>query len=237
MMTIAAEVYRPLPAESQYHLFRKQRQAFTMASFVARIDEPGEPQPPHVAFPRTVWGLEIVRGQAQQMFRPITGPVFMIGTAVDSDLVLADETFPETYLYLYIKTDEQLNETVSVRRFGVGPELRIDEVELDVAELPLGSLLEFGAYAFRLTQRNASQPGPGDGPGRGPDTNNDDEPFLPADFAAWEFDETAAIDKVRALLKDVRASLQPAKQNQGLRLFMGARAQAISSQPLSKQSA
>lgn len=213
-------------------------------AFVARIDEPGEPHPPHVTFPRTVWGLEIVRGQAQQMFRPITGPVFMIGTAVDSDLVLADEAFPETYLYLYIKTDEQLNETVSVRRFGVGPELRIDEVELDVAELPLGSLLEFGAYAFRLTQRSGSQPGPGDGPGRGPDSNNDDEPFLPADFAAWEVDEAAALDKVRALLSDVRASLQtapsqqkPAKQNQGLRLFMGARAQAIGSRPVRKQSA
>ena len=93
------------------------------------------------------------------MFRPINGPVFMIGTAVDCDLVLADEAFPETYLYLYIKTDELFNETVSVRRFGVGPELRIDEVELDVAELPLGSLLEFVAYAFRLTQRTSSQPG------------------------------------------------------------------------------
>lgn len=208
-----------------------------MASFVARIDEPGEPQPPHVAFPSAVWGLEIVRGQAQQMFRPIAGPVFMIGTAVDSDLVLADETFPETYLYLYIKTDEQLNETVSVRRFGVGPELRIDDVELDIAELPLGSLLEFGAYSFRLTQRTSSQPGPGDGPGRGPDSNNDDEPFLPADFSAWELDEAAALDKVRALLADVRASLAAPKQNQGLRLFMGARAQAIGSRPLRKLSA
>ena len=100
-----------------------------------------------------------------------------------------------------------------------------------MAELPLGSLLEFGAYAFRLTQRTGSQPGPGDGPGRGPDSNNDDEPFLPADFAAWEVDEAAALDKVRALLTDVRASLQTPKQNQGLRLFMGARAQALGSRP------
>lgn len=214
-----------------------------MAPFVARIDEPGspgssEPHLPHVAFPRNVWGLEIVRGQAQQMFRPIKTPVFMIGTAVDSDLVLADESFPETYLYLYIKTDEQWNETVSVRRFGVGPALRIDEVEIDVAELPVGSLLEFGSYAFRLTQRNSTQPGPGDGPGRGPDSNDDDEPFLPADFSAWEVDEAAALDKVRALLADVRASLAAEKRSQGLRLFMGARAQRKTiSQPLRKQSA
>jgi len=208
-----------------------------MAVFVARIDEPGEPHPPHVAFPQMVWGLEIVRGQAQQMFRPITGPVFMIGTAIDSDLVLADESFPETYLYLYIKTDEQLNETVSVRRLGVGPELHVDEVTLDVAELPLGSLLEFGAYAFRLTQRSTSQPGPGDGPRRGPDSNNDDEPFLPADFSAWEVDETAALDKVRALLADVQASLRAAKPHQGLKLFMGARTPKTSGQSLRKQSA
>jgi hypothetical protein len=215
-----------------------------MASFVARIDEPGSmpgapgtPHPPHVAFPRAVWGLEIVRGQAQQMFRPIMNPVFMIGTAVDSDLVLADESFPETYLYLYIKTDELLNETVSVRRFGVGPALRIDEVEIDVAELPVGSVLEFGAYAFRLTQRTSSQPGPGDGPGRGPDSNNDDEPFLPADFSAWEVDEAAALDKVRALLADVHASLRADTQQQGLRLFAGPKAQPISSRPLRRQSA
>lgn len=209
-----------------------------MANFVARIDEPAEPQPPHVTFPKSVWGLEIVRGQAQQMFRPIAGPVFMIGTAGDSDLVLADESFPETYLYLYIKTDEQLNETVSVRRLGVGPELRVDEVELDVAELPLGSVLEFGAYAFRLTQRSSSQPGPDGGPGRGPDTNNDDEPFLPADFSAWEVDESAALDKVRALLADVRASLRAAaKPHQGLKLFMGARTPKDNGASLRKQSA
>lgn len=215
-----------------------------MASFVTRIDGPGysgqntEPQGPHLAFPRAVWGLEIVRGQARQLFRQIAGPVFMIGTAEDSDLVLADEAFPESYLYLYIKTDADLNETVSVRRFGVGPALRVDEVETDIAELPIGSILEFGDYAFRLTQQ-ASQPGPG-GPNRGPDQDpdqNDDEPFLPADFAAWESDESAALDKVRALISDVRASLQAASVQQGLRLFAGTKAQTISSRPLRRQSA
>ena len=58
-----------------------------MASFVSRIDQPGysgqntEPQGPHLAFPRAVWGLEIVRGQARQLFRPIAGPVFMPATS------------------------------------------------------------------------------------------------------------------------------------------------------------
>lgn len=213
-----------------------------MASFVSRIDgarsgEPEQPQGPHVAFPRTMWGLEIVRGQARQLFRPIAGPVFMIGTAEDSDLVLADGAFPESYLYIYIKTDSDLNETVSVRRFGVGPTLLVDEVETDIAELPVGSILEFGDYAFRLTQRS-SQPGPDNGPDRGPDRDpdqNDDEPFLPADFAAWEVDESAALDKVRALVADVRASLQADAQRQGLRLFAGAKAQTISSRPLRRQ--
>ncbi|WP_254509756.1 FHA domain-containing protein [Anatilimnocola floriformis] len=238
MMTIAAGEFRWHMLLGELIAGRK----LAMANFYTRIDEPsgsgkesGESQP-HVAFPKAVWGLEIVRGTAQQMFRPIAGPVFMIGTAADSDLVLADESFPETYLYLYVKTDEQLNETVSVRRFGVGPELLVDEVELDVAELPVGSLLEFGAYAFRLTQRTSSQPG-GDGPGRGPDSNDDDEPFLPADFSAWEIDESAALDKVRALLADVRASLQTAKQHQGLKLFMGARTTPSASTSLRRQSA
>jgi hypothetical protein len=210
-----------------------------MTSFVARIDEPDVPQGPHLAFPRSVWGLEIVRGQARQLFRPIAGPVFMIGTAEDSDLVLADEAFPESFLYLYIKADAEQNEVVSVRRFGVGPALLVDEVETDIAELPIGSVLEFGDYAFRLTQRT-SQPWPGDDPGRGPNRDpdrNDDEPFLPADFAAWERDESAALDKVRALLAAVRASLQAETHQQGLRLFAGPQAHSISSRPLRKQSA
>lgn len=207
-----------------------------MASFVARIDEPGEPHQPHAVWPQTVWGLEIVKGQAKQRFRPIGGPVFMIGTAVDSDLVLADEAIPETYLYLFIKTDAELNETVSVRRLGVGPALFVDEVETEIAELTVGSVLEFGAYSFRLTQRNLNQPGPGDGPDRN-DDSSDDEPPLPADFSIWEVNESVALDKVRALLADVRASLQTEIQLQGLRLFAGPKAQPLSSRPLRRQSA
>ena len=117
MMTIAAED-RCLHFRSNT-LFSKQRQTSTMASLWPASTNQAN-------LTRRTWrsrgryGTGIVRGQAQQMFRPIMNPVFMIGTAVDSDLVLADETFPETYLYLYIKTDEQLNETVSVRRFGEG---------------------------------------------------------------------------------------------------------------------
>ena len=204
-----------------------------MVSFVARIDEPEQPQPPHGTWPQTVWGLEIVRGQARQMFRPINGPVFMIGTAVDCDLVLADDAFPETYLYLYIKHD-----VVSVRRFGVGPQLYIDDVETDVAELPIGSVLRFGSYAFRLTQQTGGGPGPGDEPG--PDKNDfepaDDDSFLPADFSAWEINESAAVDKVRALLAAVRASLRGEKKQPPLRVYAGAAMQKFT-QPQRRQSA
>jgi hypothetical protein len=190
-----------------------------MSSFVARIDEPQQPQPPHVKWPETVLGLEIVRGQARQMFRPITGPVFMIGTAVDCDLVLADAAFPETYLYLYIKDD-----AVSIRRFGVGPELFVDEVETDVAELPLGSVIQFGPYAFRLTQQTGGGRGPDDDR---PDPKPDDElelitrgdDFEPFDFSAWQRDDSAAIDKVRALLAEVRASLQSARTPAAIRVY------------------
>jgi hypothetical protein len=191
-----------------------------MPSFVVRIDEPEQPQPPHAAFPKTVWGLEIVRGQARQMFRPIPGPVFMIGTAVDCDLVLADAAFPETYLYLYIKDD-----AVSIRRFGVGPELFVDEVETDVAELPLGSVIQFGPYAFRLAQQTGGGRGPdNDRPDPAPDdelelTTADVDCFEALDFAAWKRDDSAAIDKVRALLADVRASLQPASRPATIRVY------------------
>jgi hypothetical protein len=207
-----------------------------MGNFVARIDEPGEPNRPHISLPRKsraqgTPGLEIVRGHARQMFRPITGPVFMVGTAADCDLVLADPEFPETFLYLYLK-DEQ----VTVRRLGVGPDLYVDEMTTDSAVLGIGSLLEFGPYAFRL----ASQTSHGEGPDRGPggrDDDNDDEPFLTADFSAWEVDESAAVDKVRALLAEIRAALAHDRADQGLRLFSGDRAQTLGSKPLRRQSA
>ncbi|QDU28473.1 hypothetical protein ETAA8_35740 [Anatilimnocola aggregata] len=212
-----------------------------MAKFVARIDEPGDPYPPHIALPKAlpqssqvngVRGLAIVRGQARQMFRPIEGPVFMIGTAADCDLVLADDAFPETFLYLY-----QKNGIVTVRRLGTGPELYVDEMEVDATELQLGSLLEFGPYAFRLAEESAEGPGHDAGPDSGPDRSDDNEPFLPADYSAWEMNESAVVDKVRALLADVQASLLAAKEQQSLRLFAGNQSQPISSRPLRRQSA
>ncbi|WP_425614346.1 FHA domain-containing protein [Anatilimnocola sp. NA78] len=217
-----------------------------MPKFVARIDEAGEPYPPHMPMPKTAAshastakssqlygtrGLAIVRGQARQMFRPIDGPVFMIGTAADCDLVLADSEFPETYLYIYQKEN-----AITVRRLGVGPELYVDEMAVDATELKLGSLIEFGPYAFRLAEESAENPGNDDGPG-GPDRSDDDEPFLPADFSAWELNESAAVDKVRALLADVHASLLAEREQQTLRLFGGSQAQPISSRPLRRQSA
>lgn len=207
-----------------------------MGNFVARIDEPGEPSSPHIRLPRAspitgTPGLEIVRGQARRMFRPLSGPVFMIGTAADCDLVLADPEFPETFLYLYLKAGQ-----VTIRRLGVGPELFVDEMETDSADLRVGSLLEFGPYAFRLAVETSDDAGPDRGPD-GPDDGNDDEPFLAADYSAWEFDETTALDKVRALLADVRASLLREREEAGLRLFGDQRAQTIGSRPLRRQSA
>jgi hypothetical protein len=210
-----------------------------MASFVARIDEPQQPHEPHAVWAQTVWGLEIVRGQARQMFRPIPGPVFLIGTAVDCDLVLADDAFPETYLYLYVKDD-----VVSVRRFGLGPELFIDEVETDVAELPLGSVIQFGPYAFRLTQQTGGGPGPRPEPDDSPHDESDGH-FVD-DCSADALDAfvsnllsgestQAAVDRVKALLADVRASLQGERETQTLRLYSGNVPQASRGRPPQRQ--
>lgn len=130
--------------------------------------------------------------------------------------------FPETYLYLYIKTDEQLNETVSVRRFGVGPELRIDDVGTGRGRT--AARLVAGVRRLCLSPDTADRfsARPGRWSRSGPDSNNN-EPFLPADFSAWEMRQTIALDHEVPRRSGRRAgeSGSTEAETQSLRLFGG----------------
>lgn len=89
--------------------------------------------------------LEITRGKAHQRLRPVSGRVFLIGTANDCDLVLGDLSFPEVYAYLFVEGAK-----VSIRRLGAGPPLFVCGERLDRAELFQRDVVQFGPFELRL---------------------------------------------------------------------------------------
>lgn len=108
--------------------------------------------------PFGVW-LEITRGRVRQPIRSVPGPVFLIGTAPDCDLVLGDAAFPEAYVYLLVQ-----NEIVTVRHVGDGPELLLNGEPIVMAELAGGDQLAFGPFELsvqiQLPPQNITPPNP-----------------------------------------------------------------------------
>lgn len=101
--------------------------------------------------------LEICRGRARNMLREIEVPVYLIGTAPDSDLVLGDPCFPEAHAYIYIN-----EQSVSMRRLGSGPEISVDGHTIQSAQLVDGDVIRTGSYEFRIhidwpAQRDSDQ--------------------------------------------------------------------------------
>jgi hypothetical protein len=95
--------------------------------------------------PPTV-SLEITRGRARQRRRIVVGPVFLIGTSRDCDLVLGDPQFPESYAYLFVKAGK-----VTVRWLGAGPELSVAQEVVETAELADGDTVAFGPFELRVS--------------------------------------------------------------------------------------
>jgi hypothetical protein len=89
--------------------------------------------------------LEIVRGKVRQRLRPVSGRVFLIGTASDCDLVLGDLSFPEVYAYLFVDGTK-----VTIRRLGSGPALSVGGDSTERSELFQGDEVRFGPFELRL---------------------------------------------------------------------------------------
>ena len=90
--------------------------------------------------------LNILRGQARQKVRRVQVPVFLIGAALDCDLVLKDSRLPEVHTYLYVTRN-----TVTVRHLGIGPQLFVRDKNVESAELRHGDHLQIGdAFEFKL---------------------------------------------------------------------------------------
>ena len=143
---------------------------------------------PHfrTSFPKVV--LEIVRGQARELVRPVAGPVFLMGTGTDCDLVLGDPQFPEVYAYLFVT-----QQGVSLRHLGAGPILIVNGRVLEVTSLLDGDVLRTGRYEFQIHINWDSSPEP--------------SPNRRSKTSASEFDLEEGREQLKDLLCEVRGFL------------------------------
>ncbi len=158
---------------------------------------------PHTvpAAPEALWPqvtLEIVRGRAQNRFRPVTEPAFLLGSAVDCDLVLGAARFPEVYAYLLLHENE-----VSIRHLGFVPELKVNGKSVTKSVLQAGDQMEMGPYLMRVHVETSPM--------------ERSDPDEPADEST-EAGESEIEDQVEALLDDIRATFFPDMQH--LRLYV-----------------
>jgi hypothetical protein len=130
--------------------------------------------------------LEITRGKARERFRPVSGRVFLIGTASDCDLVLGDLSFPEVYAYVFVDGTK-----ISIRRLGAGPPLLVCGERTERAELFQGDDVRFGPFELRLIvagQTLSGGPSPSAGSESAHEACPDAEPallrFSPPDHCA-----------------------------------------------------
>lgn len=92
--------------------------------------------------------LEILRGVAKHRVRPISSPVFLIGSAPDCDLVLADCSFPEIHSYLLITHHATAPEVVLHRV--AGPSVTVQGRTAETIDVPDGGMIRAGGYLFQL---------------------------------------------------------------------------------------
>ena len=71
--------------------------------------------------------------------------MYLIGSAVDCDLVLGDPRFPEVHCYLLV-TDEGL----LIRHLGSPPALIIEGVPQGTCRLPDQTVFQVGPFEFRV---------------------------------------------------------------------------------------
>jgi pSer/pThr/pTyr-binding forkhead associated (FHA) protein len=136
--------------------------------------------------------LEILRGRARNKIRRVEVPVFLIGSAHDCDLVLADPAFPEVHTYLYVNSGG-----VSVRRLGGGPELAVDGREVQSSAIVDGQTLRIGTYEFAVRINRPSK------------NDRHEDGTATGDTASQLTDrEREGISLVRALLHDVHTVLR-----------------------------
>ncbi|WP_186767491.1 FHA domain-containing protein [Blastopirellula retiformator] len=89
--------------------------------------------------------LLIRRGRADRPSRPLDGPLFLIGSDAECDLVLGDPQFPGSYAYIFNRGSQ-----LTLRWLGEGPELTVNGETFESGKLVDGDRIRCGPYEFQL---------------------------------------------------------------------------------------
>lgn len=133
--------------------------------------------------------IEILRGRARQLFRQVSGRVFLIGTAADCDMVLGDLQFPEVYAYLFLS-----EQGVSLRYLEAGPALMVNGRLVQAAAIFDGDVLRMANYEFVIHIEWDDRP------------QKRKSPISRSSQAT--FQDPESLEQVEELLCDVRGALQ-----------------------------
>lgn len=87
--------------------------------------------------------LEIRRGRAKNCSRPISEPVFLVGSNDDCDMVLGDRQFPPIHFYV-IRDGNR----VVLRKIGLSPDVSINGEPTTSTALEDGDRIRTGPYEF-----------------------------------------------------------------------------------------
>lgn len=87
--------------------------------------------------------LVITSGRARNRIRKVVGPVFLIGSSMDCDLILGDPLVPSVHSYVLTTTCG-----VRLRHLGELPAVRVNGQVLEVTQLEDQDQIEIGPFSF-----------------------------------------------------------------------------------------
>lgn len=163
--------------------------------------------------------LEILRGRVKQRIRPILNPAYLIGMAVDCDLVLGDPQFPEVHTYIRIS-----DAGVTLRHLGFAPALTINGETAAQQKLEHGDRIRTGPFEFLVHIHPQAS---------GDDDDSDRSRTLRVPAALDRVEDEVGSALVQQLLAEIRRELEPAAK---LKLFVAPESSADSKLPPSASS-
>ena len=170
------------------------------------------PPGPHFRFNLPKVEIHIRRGVAKHPIRPVSDPVFLIGSAGDCDLVLADPRIPDVYAYIYVSHDK-----VTLRALGEGPEMTVNGHPIGAATVSDGDRVRTASYELVIRVQWPEK------------TDRDDETKEPADAHDDEVlpeDVRIGLSEIQSLLNAVRTLIE--QEECRLRIYSGPEGSAAS---------
>jgi len=154
---------------------------------------------------RNVASLRISRGQVHQRERAIEVPVFTLGSAGDSDLILADEQFPELFGYIL-----RTHDGYRLRCLTAEPILTVNGEDTVATQLENGDRIRCGPYEFHFQKLADSHAQSSELP---------PSKSAPVDvpWVATDGQGQAGIETVHRLIHDIRTRVHSGPSTQALR--------------------